>query len=464
MSAQTSQTVDEVLGWLRQVPGDLFKLDQKPLLGSPPQFPWEKFAKQLADTFHLTDLSVKPGEILWRSKENLFEGLGGNVRCLSLGLTPLNGTVWWGMPEEEILALVDLLLTKKTISPEEQIDPNFLGIFYRFLGVETIRAFKETHPDKNLAVSLASGEDAPKDACLTIDLSIKFGERQLYGRLFLSQEFRQSWSQHYLESDRLNSPIARTLETIVHLQVGRVKLRSSEWQTIAPGDFLVLDKCTLDPNEDKGRVLLVINDLPFFRAKIKQGTLKILEHPLHYEVDTVMDQTPKNKNEDENSEFDEEFDMSDEHTDEHTDEHDAETSEFDVDESEVEGEELTDEHSEASEEFEEEASEVEEGSEEENHNETVTEEETKEAEVLHGHVDSPEEIRSLDDIPLPIVVEIGRLQMSIKELLELQPGNMLELDTKMDANVDLVVHGKRIGRGELLRVGTVLGVRITEVS
>ena len=48
----------------------------------------------------------------------------------------------------------------------------------------------------------------------------------------------------------------------------------------------------------------VINGSPFFRAKIKQGSLKILEHPLYHEVDTTMGIPPKNND-------DEAFDDSD---------------------------------------------------------------------------------------------------------------------------------------------------------
>ena len=71
---------------------------------------------------------------------------------------------------------------------------------------------------------------------------------------------------------------------------------------------------------------------------------------------------------------------------------------------------------------------------------------------------------SVDDIPLTVVIEVGRLQMSVKKLLELQPGNMLDLDIHPDAGVDMVINGKRIARGELLKIGDSLGIRISELS
>jgi flagellar motor switch protein FliN len=48
--------------------------------------------------------------------------------------------------------------------------------------------------------------------------------------------------------------------------------------------------------------------------------------------------------------------------------------------------------------------------------------------------------------------------------MELQPGNMLEVDLHPENGVDLVVNGKRIGKGELLRVGETLGVRILDIG
>ena len=54
--------------------------------------------------------------------------------------------------------------------------------------------------------------------------------------------------------------------------------------------------------------------------------------------------------------------------------------------------------------------------------------------------------------------------MSARKLLELRPGNLLELDVHPDSPISLVTNGKSIARGELIRVGEVLGVRILEIG
>jgi len=76
---------------------------------------------------------------------------------------------------------------------------------------------------------------------------------------------------------------------------------------------------------------------------------------------------------------------------------------------------------------------------------------------------APEEV-SRDDLSFPISIEVGRVNISLAKLLELQEGNLLELGVNPDAGVDLVVHGKCIGKGELLKVGDSIGVRILQLS
>ncbi|HRD55405.1 MAG TPA: FliM/FliN family flagellar motor switch protein, partial [Parachlamydiaceae bacterium] len=68
-----------------------------------------------------------------------------------------------------------------------------------------------------------------------------------------------------------------------------------------------------------------------------------------------------------------------------------------------------------------------------------------------------------EEMVLDVIVEVGRLEMSIEKLTELQPGNILEIDVRPENGVDLVVNGKRIGKGELLKLGEVLGVRILDI-
>jgi len=69
----------------------------------------------------------------------------------------------------------------------------------------------------------------------------------------------------------------------------------------------------------------------------------------------------------------------------------------------------------------------------------------------------------LDSIPVRVVFEMGRLEMSVSEVRQLAPGVMIPLARPLEDVLDIVVNGKRIGRGNLVRIGEGLGVRVTRL-
>lgn len=69
----------------------------------------------------------------------------------------------------------------------------------------------------------------------------------------------------------------------------------------------------------------------------------------------------------------------------------------------------------------------------------------------------------LPSISLPITVALGRSFMSIKEILKLRPGQILELNKNPNEPVDLVVNGKVVARGELVDVDGRLAVRLIKI-
>jgi flagellar motor switch protein FliN/FliY len=77
-----------------------------------------------------------------------------------------------------------------------------------------------------------------------------------------------------------------------------------------------------------------------------------------------------------------------------------------------------------------------------------------------------EEPRNFDlllDIPLEITVEIGRARVAIRELLQLGPGSVVELDKGAGEPLEVLVNGKPIARGEAVMVNDKFGVRLTDV-
>ncbi len=69
----------------------------------------------------------------------------------------------------------------------------------------------------------------------------------------------------------------------------------------------------------------------------------------------------------------------------------------------------------------------------------------------------------LRELPVEIVCEVGRVSMSGRELLELEPGAVIPVPRPLAGPVDLTVGGRLVARGELVDVEGDLGVRITEI-
>ena len=66
----------------------------------------------------------------------------------------------------------------------------------------------------------------------------------------------------------------------------------------------------------------------------------------------------------------------------------------------------------------------------------------------------------LQDISLPVSMELGHKFMRVKELLDLTPGRIVKLDRLAGEAVDLVINGKCIAKGEVAVIDENFAVRI----
>lgn len=76
----------------------------------------------------------------------------------------------------------------------------------------------------------------------------------------------------------------------------------------------------------------------------------------------------------------------------------------------------------------------------------------------------PANLEPLFDVPMPVVIEIGRARLTVQEILQLQPGSIVELERMVGEPVDLFVSDRRIAQGEIVVIGEHFGVRITRVT
>ncbi len=67
------------------------------------------------------------------------------------------------------------------------------------------------------------------------------------------------------------------------------------------------------------------------------------------------------------------------------------------------------------------------------------------------------------DIPLLLSAQLGNTRMLIKDLLQLGPGSIVELDKLAGEPLEIMVNDKLVARGEVVMVNEKFGVRLTDV-
>lgn len=89
-----------------------------------------------------------------------------------------------------------------------------------------------------------------------------------------------------------------------------------------------------------------------------------------------------------------------------------------------------------------------------------------ELEELQDDKNSAIDKRKLDtilDIPVTISMEVGRSKISIRNLLQLNQGSVVELDRIAGEPLDVLVNGTLIAHGEVVVVNDKFGIRLTDV-
>ncbi|ODA42513.1 flagellar motor switch phosphatase FliY [Desulfosporosinus sp. BG] len=75
----------------------------------------------------------------------------------------------------------------------------------------------------------------------------------------------------------------------------------------------------------------------------------------------------------------------------------------------------------------------------------------------------PDNLSLILDVPLQISVELGKAKKTIKEILEMGPGSVIELDRLAGESVDMIVNGKLIAKCEVVVINETFGIRITDI-
>lgn len=80
-----------------------------------------------------------------------------------------------------------------------------------------------------------------------------------------------------------------------------------------------------------------------------------------------------------------------------------------------------------------------------------------------GASDTNPDLNVILDIPVTISMEVGRTPITIRNLLQLNQGSVVELDRLAGEPLDVLVNGTLIAHGEVVVVNEKFGIRMTDV-
>ena len=84
-------------------------------------------------------------------------------------------------------------------------------------------------------------------------------------------------------------------------------------------------------------------------------------------------------------------------------------------------------------------------------------------EMEEGEKGARIEQKVLGDIPVKVTVELGQTELSLKDILELSEGSIVELNRLAGEPLDLKVGGQLVAQGEVVAIDDYYGLRVTNV-
>lgn len=386
----------------RAIETAILECDEIPQLAGLPDFPWETLAGSLKRVFDLEELSITAAAGQWISRPRIESGMGAPMAPIHLVAPPHESSFAWLMSERDYRQMMGWALLKES-GPPPKLDTDLRDGFRRFIALEVMHCVEQAGFVEDLVLRMAELKDYPEGPYYCVDVTAEFQGERVLGRLVVPQSFMSSWKQRYRGASvaTMSPEAAASIDVILQVEAGRTQLPLEEWQSAAVGDFLLADEVGVDPRGGEGVVTLLLGGRRLCRAQLTPGSVTITEMLDHQAQEALMD--------------DDDFDDFDDFDDDDFDEEDED------------------------------------------------EEESAPAAVAKPKaVPSSGKMVSPSSIPLTVVFEVGRMSVTAQELMDMKPGNVLEIDADPTRGVDLIVNNRLVGKGELVTIGDALGVRLTE--
>lgn len=387
--------------WLPRLTRTCLEHSLVPLTGGLPPCPWESLRKELRELLQLPSLEITSEAPNWIESPPLFE----ETHHWNFSCEPLQGTVTLVIHS----AVLMQLFATSCGQPTEALmaDASMGEGFSLFVLLSLLQKFSSLSYPPGTQLSLVS--KAEGHPLLEIEILLSTDTQRWPCTLYVSDLFLNSLQSHFAPQplEKLNPSLAAQIDVTCDFTVGETLLPLASFRELALGDFLCIDQFTLDPATGDGSVTLRIGTQAVWGCVLSEGQLTAQNpFPAHLEDGSMSIPT------DDDSDVLNELDQ---------------MNSFD-------------------------------------------EEDLEAAQEAPG---APKKTRTkkkatfgntaLEKAEVRLVISLGRISMSLRDLLSLQEGNLLDLPITLQGPVDLLVGEQRVGRGELIQIDETLGVRITEI-
>ncbi len=446
------------LHWLKSLKPQMAAHDRVPLLVGPASFSWKRLTQLAKEQLKLENLTLKKNIPHFVAEDEVASHLESDHLCFAIQLLEITTPLYLLLSKRELVHLFCHLLDVP--DAKDALEEPYLDGFVSFLLAAAFDIIEMAIPDEGWSLRLQGEAKLPPGDYLSLGVEAHVDKAvTLMARVALPGELYREMRDHFVDLELYQNRVSEKVDLTLGLQAGLAKLRFDEWKSLKEGDVVLLVRLTVMRGERKGKGLLTLDGRPLFRAKVKRGAMKIIEPITHEEVSNSMQIDDENEEDIvEEEELEDEDDLEEEdELEEYADEDDNEDDDEDEDEEEEDG--PGEPGDDEVEEFTEEQSLVDESA-------AVEEESAEKEEPFEikeaGHPPvTPFEKEELD---VDLIVEVGRMKISLDKLTKLQPGNVLNLDINPESGVDLVVNNKVVGRAELLLIGDLLGVRVLDLG
>lgn len=367
--------------WLRLVEKALYKIQQLPALEESFPFPWETASSAVGQALQLPELTLSSSQIAWKGYSELLSGLGDNPFLVSIEVAPIEGALFFAMSSHDVTDLISQTLVMGEYK-ESFANAKLKEGFYHFLLLKILKTLDQLKIFKEVTLHLMPGAQIPQENGFCVEIEASLQEKTLHGRLICPQSFLTAFKayQPMQKTSLLSSNQTQNIELSLRCEVGYTSIAQDEWDGLQIGDFLVLDRCSYDPEDEKGSVTLLLGDTPLLIARMKSEGMKILDYAFYREEESSPE---------------------------------------------------------------------------------IAEEGVKE---MFSEDMSVEETSSATPFPeFTLTAEVGHIRLPLNKLLYLQPGDMLDLIMRPEQGVDLSINGKKVGKGDLLKLGELVGIRILDI-